>query len=193
MFFTSLLTYLSAVTLTLQIQATNVRDSQTYLNTCTAVMVSPNTALTAAHCLRRNQSGRMWVKTSDGKSFSAELVHKQSLKDLALIKIHCPPRTVYARLGRPVKRRDRVYTLNSGRGIAGTYGEGIVKNVILEDEYAFETHMIMHSAEISKGASGSGLFNKHRELVGINTLTFGASSEAVDISEIRRFLAPIDD
>lgn len=181
----SLIAYLTLVTLTFHGRMTNDTGGA-WLNTCTAVYVSPQTALTAAHCVRDVKDNKMWVRTSDGKSFEASIIRRDNKRDLALLSIKGPKRP-YVKLGSPAKVGDAVYSVNSGAGLRETYGEGYVANVIIDSDLNY-TPMVLHTAAVRRGASGSGLFDKRGRLIGINTISMGALSEAVDIVPIRHFL-----
>ena len=155
------------------------------LSTCSAVFISEDTLLTAAHCISDSR-GRQWIKTFEGKSYAVKIVKADLKKDLALLKTISPIKHKFARFGQEVQRGDTVYTVNASHGWSRTYTTGIVNNVVIEDETNVTT--ILHSASIAGGASGSGLFNAKRELIGINVATIRGFSEAVDIIEIRQFI-----
>lgn len=154
------------------------------LNTCSGVFISPNEVLTAGHCVSHSR-GRQWIKTEEGESYAAVIEAKDLVKDLALLKIKGVTHS-YVSFGGPVNITDKVYTVNSGDSIEKTFNEGIVNNLFAYD--VTETFMILHSATIFPGASGSGLFNSNGELVGINTDTIKSLAGAVDITVIKQFL-----
>lgn len=181
----SLITAISLLTLTFHGRQTNGTGG-VWLNTCTAVYVAPHQALTAAHCIEKVVDEKMWVRTDDGKSYKASLLRINTMKDLALIEIAGPPHA-FARLANKVTKGEPVYLVSSELDMIGTYGEGIVANVII-DAQLHNTPMIVHTAVIKPGASGSGLFNRNGELIGINTIAMGALSEAVDLFCVRQFL-----
>lgn len=183
-----LIALMSALTLTFHGRMVSKRGN-IGLNTCTAIYVSPHEALTAAHCVAfAAVPERMWVKTDGNKSFSVNVVAKDVINDLALLDIDGPPAKNYAKLAtRPLKKGDRVYLVSSELDFVGTYSEGYIANFVL-DTFSETTPVILHTAPIKSGASGSGLFNSHGELIGINVLSAGTLSEAVDIHVVRKFL-----
>jgi S1-C subfamily serine protease len=67
-----------------------------------------------------------------------------------------------------------------------TYGEGIVANV-LKDEEINQT-LVIHTATILSGGSGSGLFNTDGRLVGLNIYAMRGLGGAVDLSNIKEFM-----
>jgi S1-C subfamily serine protease len=156
-------------------------------NTCTAVMISPNLALTASHCVKDLALvGKQTAEDSKGKTHKATYIAADPNLDLALIKISGGPYT-YAKLGALPKRGETVMTLNSGENMPNTFNTGIVCNLLKDKDY-YGIPMIVHNVAILHGASGSGLFNSKGELVGINVLSLPALSEAVDVNAIRMFL-----
>lgn len=181
--------YLSIVTLTLHCRFTTklpTGKEYTGLSTCTAVYITPNEALTAGHCIEGTTIGHKWARTSDGKSFRVKVLWRDFARDLALLYVSGPPHK-YVILADNPQKSDKVYVLSSEEGFIGSYNEGIVSNIIADPDLNM-TAMIVHTAAIRHGASGSGLFNSKGALVGINTKTMGPLSEAVDAVTIRLFL-----
>ncbi len=181
--------YLALLSVTVTIHAsctypTPKNPKEYALITCSGVFVSPNEILTAGHCVSRSR-GNQWIKTSDNKSFSVIIQKLDKQTDLALLKVTKPLNHPYVLLGKPLKITDAVYTVNSGADYEGTFNSGFVCNVILDD---YKILTLLHNAPLVGGASGSGLFNAKKELIGINVATMKNLSEAVDIYEIQKFL-----
>lgn len=180
---TSLLALMTALTLTIHVRT--ISDEHAVLNTCTAVFVGPQTVLTAAHCIHGGEGMKGWGKDSKNKSFTLTLEAIDVNKDLALLHVKGPVHP-YARLGTSVGRTDRIYTLNSGEDMIQTYAEGVVANLVLDP--ITSVPLIVHTAPILPGASGSGLFDKRGRLVGINVMTQKVFSLAVDLVTVHHFL-----
>lgn len=180
---------LSALTVTLhtsKVFHSPLGQEEIGMSSCTGVFISPNRVLTAEHCVEHSR-GHQWIRTNDNKSYEAKIVRTDPLRDLALLYIPRIQPHKYATLGAAAYVTEPVYTVNSGEDIPGTYGEGVVKNVMIWDkDYPA---MIMHSIAILAGASGSGLFDRKGHLVGINTRARAAISLAVNTSDIECFLA----
>lgn len=154
------------------------------MSACTAEFVRPDTLITAAHCLENNR-GHQWIKTNEGKSFAVNIVAIDFEEDIALLQTP-GLKHAYCLLGAQVKPTDKVYTVNSGEDLQGTYGEGVVENIVKIDE--LPSPGILHNIAIFQGASGSGLFDRKGRLVGINDMKQGALSWAINTATIERFL-----
>lgn len=179
----TLLKLLVSVTLTIY---PSVKDKagKTSENCCTAVYISPNTALTAAHCVQEHDQV-IRALPYDGGEFKATVLDKNTLMDLALLQISGPDHD-FARFGPSPAKGQRIYLISSEEWITQTYAEGIVENIYFDDFN--HSPMILHSASIKGGASGSGLFNSRGQLVGINTINWEGLSEAVTAESISYFL-----
>lgn len=172
------------VTATLRVSK-NYENGEPGLSTCSGVFVSDDEFLTARHCLRDSR-GHQWVKTPQGQTYSAEIETISKESDLALLYIPNLEKHPYVKLGRPAKITEKIYTVNAGQRLENTYNEGVVCNKI--EIFEDEPPMLMHNAAIMGGASGSGVFNKKGQLVGINTRASGEFSLAVDVVDIMNFL-----
>lgn len=178
-----MITLLTLFSLTVHIQMWTATDGYG-LGTCTAVYVSPTEALTAAHCVA-DTTGHIWVRTAKQKSFTATVVKKDVIRDLCLLHIE-GPKHAYAKLGKPVDRGDKIYIMSSEMDMPFTYGEGIVGNILTDPE--INQTLVIHTATLLHGASGSGLFNAEGKLVGINIYAIKGLGGAVDLTNIQEFL-----
>jgi serine protease Do len=116
------------------------------------------------------------VRLSDGREFKADVVGKDQLTDVALIKLANPPRelpTVVLGDSDALRQGDFVLALGSPLGLRDTATLGIVSakhragispiGTGTYDDY------IQTDAAINPGNSGGPLFNLRGEVVGINT------------------------
>jgi serine protease Do len=160
------------------------------LDTCTGVFVSENEVLTADHCVK-DSTGKQWIKNKKGQSFTAIVERRDSVHDLALLKVYIKNKN-FAHLGKQPEITDKVYSVNSGNDLTYTWDEGVVENIMMYEE-TDPSPIILSSFHIMPGASGGGLFNSKGELVGINVATILGGSLAVNTPDIRTFLAKLDD
>lgn len=152
---------------------------------CTGVYIAPDKVLTAGHCLD-DVKGPITLKTSDNK-YDFAFVEKLNLAfDLGLLRtVH--KHKGWVKLGQYPRIADTVYTVDSGNGVERTWNVGYVKNITKIDKDD-KILLIFTSLLIRQGASGSGLFNEKKELIGINIIKEGVGSWAVNTSTIRKFL-----
>ncbi len=114
------------------------------------------------------------VRLSDGREFKAEVVGKDPLTDVALIKLSNPPPglpTVVLGDSDALRQGDFVLALGSPLGLRDTATLGIVsaKHRAGINPAGTYDDFIQTDAAINPGNSGGPLFNLRGEVVGINT------------------------
>ncbi len=117
------------------------------------------------------------VRLSDGREFKADVVGKDPLTDVALIKLAKPPKeelpTVVLGDSDAVRQGDFVLALGSPLGLRDTATFGIVsakhRGGISPIGTGTYDDYIQTDAAINPGNSGGPLFNLRGEVVGINT------------------------
>ncbi|HEY6004669.1 MAG TPA: trypsin-like peptidase domain-containing protein, partial [Anaeromyxobacter sp.] len=115
------------------------------------------------------------VTLSDGRQFKADVVGKDGLTDVALIRLGKPPReltTVVLGDSDALRQGDYVLALGSPLGLRDTATFGIVsakhRGGISQGSGTYDD-FIQTDAAINPGNSGGPLFNLRGEVVGINT------------------------
>jgi serine protease Do len=115
------------------------------------------------------------VTLSDGRQFKADVVGKDALTDVALIKLGKPPKdlaTVVLGDSDALKQGDFVLALGSPLGLRDTATFGIVsakhRSGISQGTGTYDD-FIQTDAAINPGNSGGPLFNLRGEVIGINT------------------------
>ncbi len=182
----NLIVILAAMTLTFHGQEPNKLFGGMSDNTCTAVLLSADIAISANHCVKDVPlTGKLTVLGEDNKKYKAHLLYNDDNRDLILIKIDHKYKS-WAKLGKMPVKGEKVYTYNSGEDMAGTYNEGIICNIVKDPETGVGE--LIHNVGILGGASGSGLFNAKGELIGINLFTLHGLAGADDINAVRNFL-----
>jgi serine protease Do len=136
------------------------------------------------------------VKLTDNREFTATVIGKDPVTDVALIKLKNPPKdlpTVVLGDSDALEQGDFVLALGSPFGLTDTATFGIIsaKHRSVSGTY---DDFIQTDAAINPGNSGGPLFNLRGEVVGINTMilapqgTFVGVGFAVPISMARTIL-----
>jgi serine protease Do len=115
------------------------------------------------------------VTVSDGRQFKADVVGKDALTDVALIKFAKPPKdltTVVLGDSDALRQGDFVLALGSPLGLRDTATFGIVsakhRSGISQGTGTYDD-FVQTDAAINPGNSGGPLFNMRGEVIGINT------------------------
>ena len=121
------------------------------------------------------------VFTNDGESYSAEVLARDPIQDLAVIKIEGPSPFPFLKLGSSEKLQigQSVITIGNALGeFRNTVSVGVVsglgRTITASDGQGFvETieDVIQTDAAINRGNSGGPLLNLAGEVVGVNTAT----------------------
>ena len=131
------------------------------------------------------------IKLSDGRSLSAEVIGRDEIVDLAILKI---VGTNFSKvtLGNSdnVVQGDDVFTLGYPFGLEGdvSFKEGTISRRISDGDATY----LETSAEIHPGNSGGPLVNKYGEVVGVNTASYGQSIKGVNIGETIKLAIPVN-
>ncbi len=133
------------------------------------------------------------VKTSDNRSFQAEIVGSDSLSDVAVIKIKEKASNLpVAYLGDSDKLRPGDWAIAVGNpfSLSSSVTLGIVSalgRTTMSDANAYQ-NFIQTDAAINPGNSGGALVNIEGELIGINTMIYSRSGGYMGIG----FAIPIN-
>ena len=131
------------------------------------------------------------IKLSDGRSLSAEVIGRDEIVDLAILKI---VGTNFSKvtLGNSdnLAQGDDVFTLGYPFGLEGdvSFKEGTISRRISDGD----TTYLETSAEIHPGNSGGPLVNKYGEVIGVNSASYGQSIKGVNIGETIKLAIPIN-
>ena len=138
------------------------------------------------------------VKLEDGRSFEAEVLGRDPLTDLALLKLKGSPRSLpVAKLGDSdaVRVGDWLLAIGNPFGLATSVSAGILSaraRNIGEGPY---DDFLQTDAAINPGNSGGPLFNLRGEVIGINTAIVGGGAGigfAVPSNVARSFLPQLE-
>lgn len=129
------------------------------------------------------------IKLSDGRLLSAEVIGRDEIVDLAILKI---VGTSFSKVtfgnSDNVVQGDNVFTLGFPFGLEGdvSFKEGTISRRISDGDATY----LETSAEIHPGNSGGPLVNKYGEVVGVNTASYGQSIKGVNIGETIKLAIP---
>lgn len=131
----------------------------------------------------------LFIKTSDGTFYNAEIIYVEEKNDLAILKIIDSTKKTFpvVKLGNSddVKVGQGIYAIGSPLGFEYTISEGIVAALREKEKVSFtdpETYaqiektfdkVIQITASISPGNSGGALFNGKGDVIGITTYSYG--------------------
>ncbi len=124
----------------------------------------------------------------------ARVLYFDSIYDIAFIAAPAEPKLPEVRLGTgsPVEIGDTVVAIGHPRGLKFTATQGIVSNLLSDNDLRY----IQHDAALNPGNSGGPLVNEQGEIIGLNTfiikkssgLGFSLAIQYVD-ETVRAFLA----
>lgn len=145
------------------------------------VITSDGYVVTNNHVVERAKEGGILVTTQDQKEYKARLVGRDSLTDLAVLKIEGTFTPAHFAQREQIRVGEWVVAVGSPLGLKSTVTTGIVSAIgrgigivgtnsrmSQRNRYAVE-NFIQTDAAINPGNSGGGLFNLNGSLVGINT------------------------
>ena len=147
---------------------------------CSAVMIAPERALTAAHCLDMVSP----VVIIDGHRYAVTEGYAASPRDIAILIVPGAPCPCVQVSGTPLVEGDWVAAVGYPYGlplVVVTYGEFQGRLIFEEDGQEY----LLVTALGAPGNSGGGIFNEHGELVGITSKgAQGHSLFAVEVISI---------
>jgi serine protease Do len=131
------------------------------------------------------------VILADGTSLPADLVGRDTQKDIALLRVHPdhPLVAVHFGISRATRIGDWVMAIGNPYGLGGTVTAGIISARGRDLDEDGTSDYIQTDAAINRGNSGGPLFDMAGEVVGINTAIYSPSGGSVGIG----FAIPADD
>jgi Trypsin-like peptidase domain/TonB C terminal len=135
------------------------------------IVISPGEVVTNCHVIKQAQT---IVIEQNKRTSTARLRFRDSARDLCQLAVE-------KSLGSPIaailpmdnlRVGQRVYTLGAPKGLALSFGEGLVSQLRGEDDLQY----IQTTAPVSPGSSGGGLFDKDGRLIGITSFVVGGQN-----------------
>lgn len=153
---------------------------------------SDGTAVTNYHVIE--SASKIFVITSDGNQYEAELVAGDKLLDIAVIKINSPGEIQTAKLGisNDIMLGETVIAMGNPYGLESSLTTGVVSNInrIINSEEQF-SRFIQIDAPINPGNSGGPLVNLDGEVIGINSAIYKQAQGigfSIPIDTLKRIL-----
>jgi tetratricopeptide (TPR) repeat protein len=131
----------------------------------------------------------LFIKTSDGTFYNAEIVYVEEKNDFAILRIKDSSKKTFpvVKLGNSdeVKVGQSIYAIGSPLGFEYTISEGIVAALRENEKVSFtdpDTYALIEktfdkviqiTAPISPGNSGGALFSGKGEVIGVTTYSYG--------------------
>ncbi len=144
-------------------------------------------AVTNSHVVENNDTAE--VRTSDDKTYSAKVVGRDPLSDLALIKVEGRKDFAYVELADRLPRiGDWVLTVGNPFGLRGTITAGIVSARERNIGIGTDEDFIQIDAPINKGDSGGPSFDVDGKVIGVNSMIFSPSGGSAGVA----FVIPAD-
>jgi len=123
------------------------------------------------------------VTLSDNSTLQAEVIGRDSVSDLALLKIEPKAPLPAATWGDSTKTRvgDWVLAIGNPFGLGGTVTSGIISATARDIHSGPYDDFLQTDASINRGNSGGPMFNLSGEVIGINTAIFSPSGGSIGI------------
>ncbi len=138
-------------------------------------------AVTNSHVVENGDTAE--VRTSDDKSYSAKVVGRDPLSDLALIKVDGRNEFSYVKLAdRPPRIGEWVLTVGSPFGLTGTVTAGIVSARERTIDAGTGEDFLQIDAPINNGDSGGPSFDVDGDVIGVNSMIFSPSGGSVGVA-----------
>ncbi len=142
------------------------------------------------HILTNNHviedSEQIEVTLFDESTVEAEIVGRDPINDLAVLKVDCPPekcRPIRLATDPSLRVGQRVLAIGNPFGLERTLTTGIVSSLgrSLDTKNGVLDNLIQTDAAINPGNSGGPLLNTRGEVIGINTAILSRTGESVGI------------
>jgi serine protease Do len=144
-------------------------------------------AVTNSHVVEDSDTAE--IRTNDDKTYTAKIIGKDAMSDLALIKVDGRNDFSYVKLAdRQPRTGEWVLTVGNPFGLGGTVTAGIVSARERTIEGASSEALLQIDAPINKGDSGGPSFNTRGEVIGVNSMIFSPSGGSVGVA----FAVPAD-
>jgi serine protease Do len=144
-------------------------------------------AVTNSHVLQDSDTAE--ILTQDEQTFTAKVVGKDPISDLALIKVDGHSDFSYVTIADELPRvGDWVLAVGNPFGLGGTVTAGIVSARHRNIDPDYSDDLIQIDAPINRGDSGGPSFDSNGNVIGVNTMIASPSGGSVGVA----FAVPAD-
>jgi len=144
-------------------------------------------AVTNSHVLQNSNTAE--ILTQDEQTYTAKVVGKDPISDLALIKVDGRNDFTYVTIADELPRvGDWVLAVGNPFGLGGTVTAGIVSARHRNIDPASSEDLIQIDAPINRGDSGGPSFDSNGNVIGVNTMIASPSGGSVGVA----FAVPAD-
>jgi serine protease Do len=138
-------------------------------------------AVTSNHVVENVDTAE--IRTNDSNTYTAKIVGRDPLSDLALIKVEGRNDFSYVRLAdQPPRVGDWVLTAGNAFGLGDEVTAGIVSALERNIDSSSGDGLMQVDAPINKGDSGGPCFDTNGDVVGVNTAIFSPSGGSVGVA-----------
>ena len=150
------------------------------------ILTADGYIVTNAHVV--DGAGSIDVLLTDDRVFSAELIGRDEISDLAVLQVQASD-LIPAQFGDSTQLRigDTVAAIGDPLGVKyrGTYTDGIVSAINRDVDMDGRTMtLIQTNAALNSGNSGGPLINCYGQVIGINTMKIGAFTDSAGVEGI---------
>ena len=169
----------SVVSISVDILSKGLFRKYTNESSGTGMIISPNGYIVTNHHVIVDASD-IEVSLLDGRTFPARIIGKDSLTDLAILKVAVDdlPAIIFGN-STVLRPGDQVITIGNALNLKG--GPSVTMGIISGLGRTVETDrgdlydMIQTDAAINRGNSGGPLLNMNGDVIGINTAVYGGA------------------
>lgn len=147
------------------------KATQTVTLRGSGVFISPaGHVLSCDHLLDKGEIQRVQVCDYYSNCYDADILYRESKRDLSLLKVNAKESTAYALLADPrsLEVGEEVIAVGNPYGLEFTVTRGIISSLNRDLGDPAGYNLVQTDAPINPGNSGGPLFNMRGELVGIN-------------------------
>lgn len=151
-------------------------------------LISPDGyVVTNSHVVEDSDTAE--IRTNDNKTYSAKVIGKDWLSDLALMKVEGRSDFAYVKLAdQPPRVGDWVLAVGNSFGLGGSVTAGIVSARERNLEISSSQDFLQIDAPINNGASGGPSFNTQGVVVGVNSMILSPGGGSAGVA----FAIPAD-